>query len=366
MFDNLVAHVDSQVALKLTQDVASTPTELQTALLSEPDLGRRLWLATRVGHYEFCKVDAHKEADTNVSELTRYHRLGNKVANDSAVAACKHLFPPLVKQAQTIALDMSKQERLLRRYFGYVLDLMKARAILDSAAAVEPQHTTVRLSSAQQCQQYTVDDPWEPIMPGHDLTRHFALGPTWADRFGHWLMELRWPPREEGSYLQTRYSKMWLPLRRADDSGVVRLIAFDSYEHLQSYDGKFAELADMTSILFKQFGNLHDGLLMPEMKRGLVKSLYVQGADIWSSGLSRRPTLPYQHQLAEILASHFQKHRSTSMSCIPQLPFEVDGSAVRQSRLEMAPTWIESGKRVAAATKKIRRHRDPTQTVLSF
>lgn len=379
MCDNLYAHVDSTAALTLAQEVLQLPTEDEVRMLTEPDLGLMLWRATRTGSYRFSKVAAHKETDLQVDWMTQYHRWGNKVANDAAISACKHLFPTVIAQAEQVAHETKEIRGLFQDYCHYVLALMRARAILDTADAVQPQHTVERLPTYIQCQQYQVAMVWGPEMPTHDLTSQFALGSTWASLFAEWQMELKWPDSEAGSYLQTAgitwlelslslcwFAKMWLPQRREDQRGTMRLVAFDSYEHMLTCDIQFAELADMTSILFKQFGNLHNGKFLPDMQRGLMKSLYIQGADIWSSGLSRRPNFPYQTELAEILYHHFCQHRSTSMTAIPALPFQVDQQRVAKSRSQMAKSWHEAGRRAAAATRRIRQAHDPTQRLLSF
>lgn len=379
-FDNVDAYVDSQVALHLAIECLHC-SEHAASLLGEPDLAIRLWRATRTGTYRFFKVDAHKEADTQAPPLVQYHRRGNQCANNAAITTCKHLFSSLTAMADRVTSDIEQSKDLLRRYFDYILQLMKCRAILDSGAKVEIQELQHKVPEVDRYRNYRVLEPWEPEMPSHDRTDQFAWGASWAEAFGHWLMEIQWPAQDNGCQIQEDgvtwlelalslqwYSKQWIPLRRVNSSGQVSLVTFQDYEQLATYQVSFAEMADTLNIMWKQFAALHDGVLAPEMKRGLVPSLFRQGATIHSSGWWRRPTFPHHEAIATILHDYFKVHKGTSMVEVPRLPFACDQTMLGRSRVELQGTWTHLSAVAAAAVKQIREDRKCSlrQTRLTF
>eukprot|EP00438_Fugacium_kawagutii_P004562 Skav202820 [mRNA] locus=scaffold3852:93950:98746:- [translate_table: standard] len=378
-FDFVRVYVDSQVALTLLQRVLVMGHPRDAALTSEPDLAQKLWHVTRTGHYEFFEVDAHKEGDLDAPPLVRYHRLGNQIANDAAILAAHQMFPQVASHCAALATSLEASRTQLQDYYQYVLQLMKTRAILDSGEQAVQEIAQPDAPTFARFQLYAVPTPWEPTMPTFDQTHRFAWGPLWAQLFGQWLLELQWPTSDEGSVLHEAgitwlelvlslcfYAKMWIPIRRTDDKGVMRLVCFLDHDHLQTYNVKYSELADTFYVMWKQHAALHNGQLAPAMTKGLVKSLYLQGANIFSSGLNRRPVMPFQHDIAPVLHTHLQTHKGPSMHVIPPIPFDVDQQQVSQTKKEITGSWIERCSLVSKATLEVRRNGTSQQRKLTF
>ena len=91
-----------------------------------------------------------------------------------------------------------------------------------------------------------------------------------------------------------QHAQMFLPLRRKDRSGREFLIPFRNKQEVAALQVKFSEFANTFSIYFLQFTGLLSEEIWPGFDRKLVKSLFVQGAQIYTSGFSQRPTFPFQ------------------------------------------------------------------------
>ena len=85
------------------------------------------------------------------------------------------------------------------------------------------------------------------------------------------------------------------------------LTPIQSFAALKAYDVKLSELANLFAIFCKQLQDLQDTPIFPEVERGLVRSLYIQGAAFFSSGFRIRAVVPFQSEgsfeLATILTS---------------------------------------------------------------
>ena len=83
-----------------------------------------------------------------------------------------------------------------------------------------------------------------------------------------------------------------MPLRREGREGKQLLVPFANETALGAYQGKLSELAQTFAILCKQITELQDKEFLPPVEKGLVRSLYKLGSNIFSSGFKWRPWFP--------------------------------------------------------------------------
>ena len=94
------------------------------------DLLLRLWKVWHLGAKVFHKVKAHAEGEDGLSPLQIYHRLGNQVANDSAIHARAHILPAVVAEFEDACVSQLEQQKHLQHMFHFHLAANKRMAQL--------------------------------------------------------------------------------------------------------------------------------------------------------------------------------------------------------------------------------------------
>ena len=105
--------------------------------------------------------------------------------------------------------------------------------------------------------------------------------------------------------------------KRRDQRGVWRVVHIDNYSKATLYQVKFSEQAKMLSQWIDQVGDLIDSRVLPDIPRGLVRSLYMVVSGIQSSGVKRRPSFPCQSDVMRVLHDYFKTNRSQSVTMLP-------------------------------------------------
>ena len=169
-----------------------------------------------------------------------------------------------------------------------------------------------RSYSLLQLQQWTVHAPWTRPASRLDLSSFALWGPMLTRKLLQWLVQLQWPsihdaPDEFGVTWLKLACSFWLtvgcffPAKRRDQRGVWRVVHIDNYAKATLYQVKFSEQAKMRSQWIDQVGDLIDSRVLPDIPRGLVRSLYMVVSGIQSSGVKRRPSFPFQSDVMRVL-----------------------------------------------------------------
>eukprot|EP00438_Fugacium_kawagutii_P033243 Skav228427 [mRNA] locus=scaffold1325:335853:337982:- [translate_table: standard] len=373
---------DSQVAVDLGNQCNLLLDSASLHTHAEPDLAIQLWQVVQGKTFAFKKIKAHQDVATCPDLLLRYDRLGNQQANDAAFAACQELQPRLVQQADEIAHHLVQQKQWLEEYYRFFLELQRDRAKLRKQSHQYDQHVLQppgQDTMSDKLVRYAVEDPWPFPTPEVDHSRDFAWGTTWSVIFLDWISRFRWPQEEGLHSLQDLgitwielaislmlWADMWIPLRRQGHDFKDRLIIFSSYEDLSAYGVVLSEFADSVQQMCAQMQTLRDAPLFPEVRRQLVRSTYVQGWSIHSSGLSQRPQLPNQTQMLSFLSKHLQTNKGPGWTAIPDLCLRGAPGQLQQIRLETHRSWTELCLQSQRSARRLRDYKRLTLRPLKF
>ena len=158
---------------------------------------------------------------------------------------------------------------------------------------------------------------------------------------------------------------MPLPIKRTDANGVERLTVRTTSAEVEAFGLKLSEHANAFSILWKQTGDLQDTGFGPPIDRGLVRSLYVQGASFQSYGFQWRPRYPYQDRVAWLMSSYLKRLDGTAFTSFPNIYWApvLDIDALQR---EYDVSWSRKLALTNAAAKEVRLFRKNPQNTLRF
>ena len=130
----LCIHTDSLYVLKVVTRCRAAHSADTLQQLNNSDLLVQLWHSLRrTDHVEFRKIKSHREISGILDPLDRYHAYGNMVADQTAVAACRHLNPAWYNNLAVKQHSVQSERTRLKQFLHLVLDLQKARAQWDAA-----------------------------------------------------------------------------------------------------------------------------------------------------------------------------------------------------------------------------------------
>ena len=262
-------YTDSQLVIFVVDACRSAPSPQHLYHLDNCDLVRRYWVALRQGDYEIMKVKAHVEP-SHVNLDDAFITLGNQKANDSAISACKHLQPFLVRSLQNAHQSLQNYQFRLKRMFELILAIGKRRASLNSEHKKSNNEVVgCRRSMQNLFAQWSVEQPMDFAIPRMNLQSKVAWGRLIAEKLTQWHAQVSWPmqpslPDDYGvtwvelSLSFALYIGMPLPVKRIDAKGAERLTVFSSSAEVEAFDLKLSEHANTFSILWKQMGDLCD------------------------------------------------------------------------------------------------------------
>ena len=375
-FSYAKVYTDSQLVIFVVQACRSVPSPQHLYHLDNFDLVRRYWVALRRGDFEILKVKAHVEP-SSIDLDAAFITLGNQKANDCAIHACKNLQPYFVRSLQKAHESLHHYQVHLKSMFELILAIGKRRASLNS----ENQKSNNQVVGCKQTSQHlfshwTVDQPAILPIPRMNLQSKVAWGHLIAEQLDIWQSQIIWPTQPavpddcgvtwvELSLSFALHIGMPLPVKRADASGVERLTVFSSSAEVEAFDLKLSEHANAFSILWKEMGDFRDSGFGPPIDRGLVRSLYVQGATFQSYGFRWRPQFPSQKQVADILHPYLQKLEGTSFSTFPVISWRpwMDLASLRR---DFALAWPRKLTASNLAAREVRLFRKNPQGTLRF
>jgi hypothetical protein len=382
-FYNTNIHTDSTVALAAIRECLKPHSRI--CEMEDFDLLLRLRKVIHLGNRQFHKVRAHSETEDNINWMTLYHRLGNKKANDSAITANQGMQPTAVAEFNCVHDDLQTQRHHLQQLFGFHLKVIRRHAELVQSEAAKPNQRHFDYSGPsmddifEQFSNYNVELPW--IMPTSQMKelRQCAWGNTIANKVMEWAMQLKWPQQENLHPLQddgvtwielvlsfTFSQRIFLPLRREGREGKQLLVPFANETALGAYQGKLSELAQTFAILCKQITELQEKEFLPPVEKGLVRSLYKLGSNIFSSGFKWRPWFPAQTQVLEVLRPYLRTHRGPAYAALPDFPFVPDEESYQMIRSEIKGDWAARSNTAQKAMRKVRSWRKHPVARLSF
>eukprot|EP00435_Cladocopium_sp_Y103_P057303 s351_g19.t1 len=382
-FFNTAIYSDSAVTLYVVARCLQADTFGQLHDLDNLDLVFQLWCTIHVGRRSFHKVKAHSEDATGLTWIDLYHSLGNKKANDSAITACLHLLPSLVDDYQRLHAEVTEHRYHLLQLYHFHLAVRNRNAetkALTPPQVQEPnQVVSQRHQICERLQQYQVMPFWSSPPAAMNELAACAWGPTMARLIDGWMRQIRWPiePVDSGdqalgtTWIEmvlsfTIYSQCFLPVKRASRDGVERLVAISSEAEVQALGVKLSEWANWFSIACKQICDLQDPSPMQPASRGLVRSLYTQGASIFSSGFFQRLQLPCQREVALILHVYLAKHKGPAFPEVPPLNVNPNADQYHVIHQELAQRWTTRSNLAHQAIKRVSLWKNNRQRQLQF
>lgn len=226
---------------------------------------------------------------------------------------------------------------------------------------------------------YHVVDCWVAPNIVLNWTRHTAWGPTIATHMLSWMQQFRWPKETSSDELATigiswyelvlsfmRYSEMFFPLRRSDNHGREHLIPFKSRQQVEAYGVKFSEFANTFAIFYLQFTGLLSTDIWPGYDRKLVKSLFVQGAQIFTSGFAQRPSFPYQAWVHDVLRPFLHDHQGTAITAIPDVDWIMSEGQYKVLKDDLRREWKNRAMSARKKLKDMRQWRRKPLQLISF
>ena len=359
-------HTDSQVALTVAQQCQTQPL-LSLHNLDNFDLIGRLWNTLQTKSFQFSKVAAHCDFHETEDKNMAYHQMGNQVANDRAIWACWHLQREMIQEWIQHCQWVEEQQQYLEKIFHFHVQLFKARINLFSIQQQEEQHARHQTTPniLETFCTWTVANRWQPEAPRMDLTGESTWGPFVATKFKEWHDLIQWPSDEEGpddygvTWYELSLSFMlhlggFLPIKTTGTDGTERLMVCNSYADAFARGLRMADFCTNFNQLYLQMADLTKPSLMPNIDRGLVRSLYLLGAGFQASGYRRRPCYPSQDTVCRLLHSALRQHRGTQFGFLLDLPFTDRLLWTPALTQTFAGSWSSRSNRAQRAMRRLR------------
>ncbi|CAL1165541.1 unnamed protein product, partial [Cladocopium goreaui] len=110
-------------------------------------------------------------------------------------------------------------------------------------------------------------------------------------------------------------------------------------KEVEAYGVKFSEFANTFAIFYLQFTGLLSTDIWPCYDRKLVKSLFVQGAQIFTSGFAQRPSFPYQAWVHDVLRPFLRDHQGTAITAIPDVDWIMSEGQYKVLKEDLKGEW---------------------------
>ena len=162
--------------------------------------------------------------------------------------------------------------------------------------------------------------------------------------------------------------RSYIPVRRPDQSGVDRVILPANHSEIDQFDVKLSEMSQMFSMLIYQIEELVAPSPWPKVTKGIVKSLYVQGAAGNSQGYLTRPGIPHQAQVIQILQPYLRENPGPGFHRFMDLPIVPRIDTLNLIRSQIEEPWQDRCYRARMTFRKIKewKRRNGDQAPLVF
>ena len=310
------------------------------------------------------KVKAHRNLGRILDELELYRALGNQVADHLANHACSNHLPEVISQLEDFHQDLCQQKVLLQQYYDLNLRLQTARA--KTADDVDDPPVAVMGDKRTLFCNWEVSMPWEfPADIGDEEVLNTAWSLQWSVAIAEWFSHCRWPlEMQEGdpgiAWAEVALSmilqqQMWLPVRRwrAGEELVIQPRSHLDAECLQT---TLAEQATVMYCMVTQFFGLVQKRLIPaHITMGKVRSLYWQGHNAWSTGLSGRPQFSNQTEVYDLLQTLLMQGKGTH--ALPCITFHEANEQWTEDIERGLESFSERTRKAKLAMKRVRARR---------
>eukprot|EP00435_Cladocopium_sp_Y103_P016701 s2818_g4.t1 len=316
-------YTDSAVSLAALATVRTAAACHVFADHPEYDLLLRIFRSLKATHV-FHKIKAHVDVANHACNLQLYHQLGNKRANDAAVAANQCLLPEAAKELEQFHKDIFAEQQHLATVYDYVLALQMVKMKVDMSNPAMGVAEQCRLHAADPLDlltDWTPDDFWmAPRQVQGQGLESCTYGQQVAIATLKFLRQCKWPTEVYGplpepigiSWLEIALGIMlgleaYLPVKRQDASGAFYPVFLKTFTDAKLHHTTMTEQSEQARYIFGQVTDLVPERLFPDTPRGQVKSLYMLGETCFTPGLLLRPSYPRQGQVLRFLrqgASH--------------------------------------------------------------
>eukprot|EP00438_Fugacium_kawagutii_P003438 Skav200191 [mRNA] locus=scaffold2383:203540:205357:+ [translate_table: standard] len=373
-FDDTQAFSDSSSALSVAEKCKhmTTPAELQQH--ADADLATRLWNASVRGHRIYQKVKAHDLDNVDDSLLSRYHKIGNHVADYHAKQALAGYLPHIKQTSDTVYQALSEAKQQLEQYFKMLLQMFQHKAKLDEENKTVPNRAeTQRIHEAfvQGLCNWSIASPWQPQPLIEDQTWASSWGYTLTQALTEWMQQVQWPnqldfvdPSEVGvTWIELALSFIFtvgipIPVKRKHPNGKEYLVLCQNQAHMIAIDLRLGEMGDTLQKWITQVLGLQSPPQWPQLSKGLVRSLYTLGSSFQSSGVHTRPSFPKQAEVTTTMREYLKTHEGTSYNDMPPFTFHAAVDFVDQIKAELVTDWETSCKLRQEEARKMKRRVD--------
>ena len=318
MSPQAILHTDSQYACNMAQEVVlGKPIGPQCA-------NRDLLTALRAAHIDPArvrKIRAHQDLAGITDLLQLYHALGNTIVDETAKRACQDLAKPWQAELQAFHNQIQYERDLLHDVYLLYLELSTARSVaekqltrqedttLPPAAKVPDDKIMLAVANWQPDDVFAMQKPatmeWTPF---------FSWGSDLAMKLVAWMEQIRWVSEGQGplekemgiSWLELALSfsmsiQRVLPIVRKNNLGQTRLLHVEDQADVAAHSVTLNDLAATFQKMWCQVEIWITKDVLPPTKKGLQPSLFLQHFKQYTSGISPRPVIPYQREVAQFV-----------------------------------------------------------------
>lgn len=371
-FTSFTVFTDSAFVVDIVHKCRQWNENMQFAHHPDFDLIRRL-KGVLTDCMKVAKIKAHRNIPDICNLLERYRALGNAMADAEAVSACLCLFPELQQRFEQFHIDYMQDLEKLKLTYKLLLELQIARkrstdnslmcyTVEESVSTLDPRTMKKALHS------WVINQPWQPSLPWN--TTWLSLN-SWGVQIMHavqsWMMTCVWPANEEItaddlgiSWTEVAvalmlHHKQLLPVKREKD-GKVFVTQPTSPAEVMLVNTSMSEQTQVAFALVQHFrSHMPEEVLPVHIQQGKIKSMYMQGHAIWTTGLKRRPSYPLQGQVCDIL-EEFLTRTNRKLEGLPKVDFpefKIWNEDIQQKNVD----WLTREKRSKKALLAVRTFR---------
>ena len=268
---------------------------------SDFDLMHRLQKTFQCNN-EVKKIKAHTNIKDIPDAISRYHALGNQLANDQAIHTCKTMDQPTVLELQQCFTETMQKKAELTELYRLILDLQVARAQREPYLQSQNDVDVVEQGNSQHTlwnalENWHVRSEWLFPNCNCDALKYSAYGFSFSTAIVEFFSKCQWPMNEQGPNNLTMgmaWTEVLLgialifggcpPVRRWVDNEEI-LVQPHDHQEAKSLGITLSELTAQTVWYVKHTAALVDKDIYPkEVQQGKVSSLYLMGNPIWTTG----------------------------------------------------------------------------------
>ena len=334
---NIMVHSDSQFAI-YSHDLAkhaTTPCDWKDH--SQFDLVERIFNAGFNGKH-VKKNKAHQNPLEVNDPLSRYHVLGNMLADAGAQHAIDNLEVVIAKEQQQRHEFLEKERNQVSALYQLFLDLQHARAQMeynDTAESTQQETTETEppeLTLQDLMGNWNPESEWQMDVLDVQWLIHSAWGHGLATTIIQWFQQCRWPCNSNGpggkatgiSWTEICLSMAiqyggWLPVRRGTGKDEM-IVRFESHAEAEASDTNLAEQTINIWKIIQHIQSLTPQRLWPQdVGQGKVSAMFHLGNPIFTTGFLWRPCFPHQKVVCELLMNWLKAKGSIQAKGLPVL-----------------------------------------------